>query len=135
MALIVLEMALRSLAVEFHMIISVAAGNDSCNTANYTPTRTPEAFIVGATEASRLALGLDARANFSRIGANISVFAPRTNVPLLNFNGVTVTSSGTSFAAPYMAGMFAVSCQAAGTLCATATNSGTLTQRFKILAC
>ena len=106
------------------VIVVISAGNDSCNTANYSLTRIPEAFVVGATDASRLNLGLDARATFSRIGANISVFAPGTAVLLLNFNGTPITANGTSFSAPYMAGMFAVGCQAAGTLCATATNAG-----------
>ena len=45
---------------------------------------------------------------------------------LLNFNGTSVTNNGTSFSAPYIAGIFAVACQAAGALCNTATNATTL---------
>lgn len=108
------------------IIVVVAAGNDSCNTANYSPTRIPQAFVVGATNNQLISSGKDAKASFSRTGTNISAFAPGESVALLNFNGVSVTNSGTSFSAPYIAGIFAVACQAAGTFCNTATNATTL---------
>ncbi|MER0217396.1 MAG: hypothetical protein DU481_14800 [Nitrosomonas sp.] len=108
------------------VVVVVAAGNDSCNTANYSPTRISQAFVVGATNNQRISQGKDAKASFSRTGSNISVFAPGESVALLNFNGTSVLNSGTSFSAPYIAGIFAVACQAAGTLCDTATNATTL---------
>ena len=40
----------------------------------------------------------------------------------MNFDGTAAVSLGTSFSAPYMAGMFAVGCQIAGALCTTAAN-------------
>lgn len=101
----------------------VAAGNDSCNTANYSPTRISQAFVVGATNNQLISSGKDAKASFSRTGWNISAFAPGQSVALLNYNGTSVTNNGTSFSAPYIAGIFAVACQAAGTLCDTAANA------------
>jgi hypothetical protein len=108
------------------IIVVVAAGNDSCNTANYSPTRISQAFVVGATNNQLISSGKDAKASFSRTGTNISAFAPGESVALLNYNGTSVINSGTSFSSPYIAGIFAVACQAAGTLCNTATNATTL---------
>ncbi|WP_295628600.1 hypothetical protein [uncultured Nitrosomonas sp.] len=45
---------------------------------------------------------------------------------LFNYNGVSVTNSGTSFSAPYISGIFAIACQAAGTLCNTAPTAASL---------
>ncbi len=108
------------------IIVVVAAGNDSCNTANYSPTRIPQAFVVGATNNQLISSGKDAKASFSRTGTNISAFAPGESVALLNFNGVSGTNSGTSFSAPYISGIFAIACQAAGTLCNTAPTAASL---------
>lgn len=106
------------------IIVVVSAGNDGCNTANYTPTRIPEAFVVGATDSSRFGYAKDARAYYSRVGNNISTFSPGTNVSLMNFNGAAIVNSGTSFAAPYISGVFAVACQAGGNYCQTMANAG-----------
>ncbi len=108
------------------IIVVVAAGNDSCNTANYSPTRIPQAFVVGATNNALISSGKDAKASFSHTGTNISAFAPGESVALLNYNGVSVTNSGTSFSAPYISGIFAIACQAAGTLCNTAPTAASL---------
>jgi subtilisin family serine protease len=101
------------------IIIVVAAGNDGCDTANFSPTRIPEVFVVGATNNSLFAFMQDARAPFSRFGANISTFAPGQQVPTINFNGLPFLSDGTSFAAPYISGVFAVGCQVLSPPCAT----------------
>jgi hypothetical protein len=120
-----LETAIKN-AHNVGIIVVVSAGNDSCNTGNYTPTRIPEAFVVGATNNLRISLGQDAKASFSRTGANISTFAPGEAVRLMNQSGATVTANGTSFSAPYIAGIFAIACQAAGTLCNTAPTAASL---------
>jgi hypothetical protein len=116
------------------IIVVVAAGNDGCNTANYSPANIPEAFVVGATQ-NNLLNGSDALAQYSgnggsRIGWNISAFAPGKSVKLLNSNGASVITSGTSFSAPYIAGIFAVACQAAGTYCSTA---GSAAAKYTVL--
>ena len=94
------------------IIVVVAAGNDGCDTANFSPTRIPEAFVVGATDNTRLIFGQDARTSFSRFGTNISAFAPGNAVAAMNFNGQAVGVNGTSFSAPYIAGLIAAACQA-----------------------
>ena len=95
-----LETSMRA-AFTAGIIVIVAAGNDGCNTADFTPTRIPEVFVVGATDNTRLAVGQDARATFSRFGINISAFAPGGAVWAMNFNGNTVSVNGTSFSAPW----------------------------------
>lgn len=99
------------------IIVVVAAGNDGCNTASYSPSNIPEAFVVGATSQDLIGSGKDAKWVDSRIGTNISAFAPGKSVAGLLHTGSTATGNGTSFSAPYIAGIFAIACQAAGTLC------------------
>lgn len=116
------------------IIVVVAAGNDGCNTANYSPANIPQAFVVGATGSHRLP-GVDAKWYLSRTGWNISTFSPGKDVQVMNQNGAQITVSGTSISAPYMAGMFAVACQAISPYCSSGNtaaiytamrNSGTL---------
>lgn len=127
-----LEVAITA-AYNAGIIVVVAAGNDGCNTANYTPTNIPASFVVGATQNSLLN-GYDSLAEFhgtngtgnggTRTGWNISAFAPGRDIRLLwMVDGYYATTSGTSFAAPYIAGIFAVACQATGTLCSTTSTS------------
>lgn len=113
------------------IVVVVSAGNDGCNTAYYTPTRMPQAFVVGATSNTRLNLGQDAKASFSRTGTNISTFAPGVSVNLLNYNGQSTTNSGTSFSAPYIAGIFAVACQFYAPYCSNSLDTGTLYQELR----
>lgn len=113
------------------IIVVIAAGNDNCDTANFTPTRIAESFVVGATNNQRISQGKDAKTSFSRRGWNISTFTPGENVLLMNQNGSSVTNSGTSFSAPYIAGLFAIACQAAGQLCNTATSAAPLYQALR----
>lgn len=101
------------------IIVVVSAGNDGCNTANYSPTEIPESFVVGATS-NTLIPGADAKADFSRTGWNISTFAPGQAIQAIDRIGFDGPISGTSFAAPYVAGMFAVACEQAGSYCSTA---------------
>lgn len=104
------------------IVVIVAAGNDGCNTADYSPTRMTETFVVGATDSSRLSFGQDARTSFSRFGTNISAFAPGQAIAAMNFNGQAVNVSGTSFSAPYIAGVFAAACQKFAPFCSNPLN-------------
>ncbi|MHB9119547.1 MAG: S8 family serine peptidase [Burkholderiales bacterium] len=109
------------------LIVVVAAGNNGCNVADFPMTRKPEAFVVGGTSSDALylssgrydALYSDANGR-TNTGANVSTFAPAENVRAMDKNGFTPSlGGGTSLAAPYIAGVFAVVCQAAGTHCDT----------------
>ncbi|MEQ1635948.1 MAG: S8 family serine peptidase [Methylococcales bacterium] len=106
------------------VIVVLAAGNDGCNTANYSPAQIPEAFVVGGTNRTLLASGKDAKhsmsGNTSRTGGNISAFAPGELVDVLNSGGSPEKATGTSLSAPYIAGIFAVACQTNPTFCNTA---------------
>ncbi len=63
------------------IIVVVAAGNDGCNTAYFSPANIPQAFVVGATSDNALYLSsgrYDARYSIppysSRTGSNVSGF-------------------------------------------------------------
>ena len=111
-----LEAAIKK-AYNAGMFVVISAGNDACDTKNYSPTNIPESFVVGSTSNLDFANGKDRIASFSRKGTNISTFAPGTNLLLMNKDGQPISGSGTSFSAPYVAGTIAVVCQAVGTLC------------------
>lgn len=109
------------------LIVVVAAGNNGCNVADFPMTRKPEAFVVGGTSSEALYLSsgrYDAlysnAIGSTNTGANVSTFAPAEDVRVMNNYGIQLgLESGTSLAAPYIAGVFAVVCQAAGTHCDT----------------
>ncbi len=84
--------------------VSVAAGNDGADACNTSPARAPQALTVGATDRN------DARPGFSNDGPCLDVFAPGVGVPSAWFTGSTATQqlSGTSVAAPHVAGAAAV---------------------------
>jgi subtilisin family serine protease len=83
---------------------AVAAGNDSRNACTQSPAATPNAITVGATDSA------DARASFSNYGKCLDVFAPGVRIVAASHKSdtTTVTMSGTSMAAPHVAGAAAL---------------------------
>lgn len=79
----------------------VAAGNEDQDAANTSPASALEAITVGASDEN------DARAAFSNFGSVLDIFAPGTNIlsTFIGSNTATKELSGTSMAAPHVAGL------------------------------
>jgi subtilisin family serine protease len=81
---------------------ALAAGNSNTNACNSSPARVGAAITVGATTSS------DARSSFSNYGGCLDIFAPGSSITSAWSNGGTNTISGTSMAAPHVAGAAAL---------------------------
>ena len=83
---------------------AVAAGNDNRLACNYSPARVANAITVGSTTSS------DARSSFSNYGSCLDIFAPGSDITSAWHTSDTVTNtiSGTSMAAPHVAGVAAL---------------------------
>ncbi|MDI6102536.1 S8 family peptidase [Actinoplanes sp. NEAU-A12] len=83
---------------------AIAAGNSNANACNASPARVPTAITVGATTST------DARASYSNYGTCLDIFAPGSSIlsAWYNSNTATNTISGTSMAAPHVAGAAAL---------------------------
>ncbi|MCP1728038.1 serine protease [Natronospira proteinivora] len=86
------------------MTMVVAAGNENQNACNVSPARADQAFTVGSTTSN------DSRSNFSNFGSCVDIFAPGSDITAawINTNTGTNTISGTSMAAPHVAGVSAI---------------------------
>jgi subtilisin family serine protease len=104
-----LDEALRQL-VRSEVVATVAAGNSNADACQASPARVAEALTVGATDST------DTRASFSNWGACLDLFAPGVAVSSAYYTSATATRiwSGTSMAAPHVAGVGALYLQQHG---------------------
>ena len=94
-----LESAVRR-SISDGVTYAIASGNSNSNACNFTPARVGEAITVNAST------NTDARASFSNWGTCTDIFAPGQNItaPWHTSDTATNTISGTSMAAPHVAG-------------------------------
>jgi subtilisin family serine protease len=90
-------------AITAGVSFAVAAGNNTGNACNYSPSRVPAAVTVGASTTS------DTPASFSNGGSCVDIFAPGQSIVSDYGSGDTATASisGTSMASPHVAGVIA----------------------------
>ena len=98
-----LETAVRN-SIADGVVYAIAAGNSNANACNFTPARVAEAITVTASTIT------DARASFANFGSCTDIFAPGENITSTWITGDTATNtvSGTSVAAPHVAGAAAI---------------------------
>lgn len=83
------------------VFVVVAAGNDAAYSCDVSPASAIGAFTVGAVDST------DARASFSNWGRCVSAYAPGVGIASAYLNGQYAYMSGTSMAAPHVAGVAA----------------------------
>jgi subtilisin family serine protease len=83
---------------------ALAAGNSTANACNSSPSRVAAGITVGATTST------DARASYSNYGTCLDIFAPGSAITSAWYssNSATNSISGTSMAAPHVAGAAAL---------------------------
>jgi subtilisin family serine protease len=84
--------------------VALAAGNDNIDACRGTPNRVAEGVTVGATTSS------DSRSSFSNWGSCIDIMAPGSSITSASYSSDTgsTSMSGTSMAAPHVAGAMAL---------------------------
>ncbi len=91
-------------AVADGIVFAVAAGNETADACGVSPASEPTAITVGSTTST------DARSSFSNYGPCLDIFAPGSSILSAWIGSATETAtiSGTSMAAPHVAGAAAV---------------------------
>jgi len=90
--------------VDQGVTVTVAAGNNNGNACQFTFAYIPSAISVGSSTSR------DARSGFSNFGDCVTIFAPGSSITSADYRSDTGsrTISGTSMAAPHVAGGVAV---------------------------
>jgi aqualysin 1 len=91
-------------SVDAGFVYVVSAGNSDQDACLSSPASTPSALTVGSTASN------DARSSFSNWGSCVDVFAPGSSIrsAYAGTDTATATLSGTSMAAPHVAGVVAL---------------------------
>jgi len=96
-------------AVSVGAVFVVAAGNSNADACNFSPASEPTAITVGSTALGSDPNGnsIDSRSTFSNVGTCVDVFSPGSIITSAWIGSPTArnTISGTSMAAPHVAGI------------------------------
>ncbi|MEV8534135.1 S8 family serine peptidase [Streptomyces sp. NPDC051211] len=100
---VVLDTAVRN-SIASGLTYAVAAGNAGVDASTHSPARVPTALTVGSSDSG------EARSYFSNTGKLVDLFAPGSDIVSAGswFDQHEVTMSGTSMAAPHVAGAAAL---------------------------